>query len=343
MAAPYKRGNVWWGRAQRNGKEFRRSLGTSNRSIAEKRLRKWLEDMDAIAWGDKPPRPWESVWERFMREHFPTLKPASAKRYAVSLKNLSTVLDGKTIQQVTSALLSEFETNRRSDGATAPTIRRDLACLSVVMSYCEDWEWIEPGANIVPAYMRKRRRFGLKESPGKTRYLTEDEEAKLVDAANEPCRTAIILAIDTGLRDQEIMSLTWGQVDFRNGVIRTTTDTKSRRARVVPLPARSAQKLAQIPRHITSRFIFCHDDGTRIARLNQGLEGAWKRAGLEKVTFHDLRRTAGCRWLQRDEMSMKKISDLLGHSSIAVTEKSYAFLDLEATAQEAAQDKRIAK
>lgn len=343
MAAPYKRGNVWWGRAQRGGKEFRKSLGTSDRRTAEKRLRQWLDDMDAIAWGDKPPRPWADVWQRFMREHFPTLKPASAKRYAVSLKNLSLVMDGKTIQQVGSSLLSEFETMRRSAGATAPTIRRDFACLSVVMSYCEDWEWIEPGANIVPAYMRKRRRFGLKESPGKTRYLTEDEEARLIEAANEPSRTAIILAIDTGLRDQELMSLKWDQVDFRNGVVRTTTDTKSRRARVVPLPARSAQKLAQRPRHITSPFVFCHDDGKRYARLNQGLKGAWGRAGIAKTTFHDLRRTAGCRWLQRDGMSIAEVGGLLGHSSVAVTEKSYAFLDLEATAQKAAQDKRIAK
>lgn len=109
MAAPYKRGGVWWGRAQRGGKEYRRSLGTSDRRIAEKRLRQWLDDMDAMAWGDKPPRPWPEVWQRFMREHFPTLKPASATRYAVSLKNLSVVMDGKTIQQVTSSLLSELE------------------------------------------------------------------------------------------------------------------------------------------------------------------------------------------------------------------------------------------
>lgn len=343
MAAPYKRGNVWWGRAQRNGKEFRRSLGTSDRRTAEKRLRQWLDDMDAMAWGDKPPREWPDVWKRFMREHFPTLKPASAKRYAVSLKNLSLVLDGKTIQQVTPALLNEFETMRRSDGATAPTIRRDLACLSVIMSYCEEWEWVTEGANIVPAYMRRRRRRGLKESPGRTRYLSEAEEAALISACNEPCLTFVILAIDTGLRDQEIMSLKWEQVDFGNSVIRTTTDTKSRRSRVVPLPPRSAQKLAQWPRHISSPFVLCHDDGKRYGRLNKAFERAVKRAGLSDVKLHDLRRTAGCRWLQRDELSMEKVRDFLGHSSVAVTEKSYAFLDLEATAQKAAQDQRIAR
>lgn len=172
MAGVYKRGSTYWGRAQREGKEYRFTLRTTNKAVAEKRLRDWLTDMDAVAWGDKPPRPWQSVWERFMREHFPTIKPSSATRYAVSLQNLSRVLDGKNIQNVTTALLSEFETMRRTEGASAPTIRRDFACLSCVMSYCEEWEWIEDGKNIVPAYLRRRRRKGLKEAPGGTRYLT---------------------------------------------------------------------------------------------------------------------------------------------------------------------------
>lgn len=343
MAGIYKRGKTWWGRAQRQGKEYRFTLSTTNRGIAEKRLRQWLDDMDATAWGDKPPRPWSMVWERFMREHFPTIKPNSAKRYAVSLKNLSKVLDGKTIQQVTPAVLSEFETLRRSEGATAPTIRRDLACLSAILSYCEEWEWIEDGKNIVPAYMRRRRRRGLKEAPGRTRYLSEEEEAKLLAVCTEPCRTAVILSIETGLRDQELLSLTWEQIDFKNGTIKTTTRTKSGRARYAPLSKRSAQILAQRPRHIKSPFVLFHDDGTRYGRLNKAFEGAARRAKLKDVRWHDLRRTAGCRWLQRDRRSMEEVSTMLGHSSVAVTEKSYAFLDGEKTAQKSAQVSRTRK
>jgi integrase len=343
MAGIYKRGKTYWGRAQREGKEYRFTLSTTNRAIAEKRLRKWLDDMDAQAWGDKPPRPWEVVWERFMLEHFPTIKPNSAKRYAVSLKNLSKVLDGKTIQQVTTAVLSQFETLRRSEGATAPTIRRDLACLSAILSYCEEWEWIEDGKNIVPAYMRRRRRRGLKEAIGRRRYLSEEEETALLAECSEPCRTAVILSIETGLRDQELLSLKWEQIDFKNGTIKTTTRTKSGKARYAPLSDRSAQILAQRPRHIKSPFVLFHDDGTRYGRLNKAFEAAARRSGLKDVRWHDLRRTAGCRWLQRDGRSMQEVSTLLGHSSVAVTEKSYAFLDEEKTAQKSAQVSRTEK
>lgn len=343
MAGVYKRGETFWGRAQRDGKEYRFTLGTKDRRTAEKRLRQWLNEMDDSAWGDKPPRPWSAVWERFMREHFPTIKPNSATRYAVSLKNLSKVLDGKNIQHVTTALLSEFETLRRSEGASAPTIRRDLACLSCIMSYCEEWEWIDDGKNIVPAYMRRRRRRGLKEAPGRTRYLSVEEEAAVIGASTEPCRTAVIVSIDTGLREQELLGLTWPQIDFKNGTIRTGTKTKSGKERYAPLSQRSAQLLERRPRHIKSSFVFFHPDGKRIARLNQGFEGAVRRAGLKDVRWHDLRRTFGCRRLQGegcDVTSMQEVSAMLGHSSVAVTEKSYAFLDLEKTAQKAAQHSR---
>lgn len=343
MAGIYKRGTTYWARAQRDGREYRFSLRTTNKGIAEKRLRKWLGDMDAAAWGVKPPRPWQLVWERFVKEHSRTIKPNSAKRYVVSLANLSRVLDGKTIQQVTKALLSEFETMRRSEGASAPTIRRDLACLSCVMSYCEEWEWIDDGANIVPAYMRRRRRKGLKEAAGRTRYLTLEEEAALLAKCSEPARTAIILSIDSGMRDQEIMGLTWDRIDFKNGTIRTGTVTKNGKERFAPLAQRSAQALARHPRHIKSPFVFAHDDGKRYGRMVKAFRTAVKNAKLEDLRWHDLRRTFGVRRLRGEGYpvaTMQEVSEMLGHSSVKVTEQSYAFLDAEKTAQKAAQDQR---
>ena len=85
----YRRGNVYWGRAQRQGREQRRSLQTSSRSVAEKRLRQWLGELDAIRWGDKPRRTFQEAATDFIRKHLTTLKPSAAKRYGVSLKNLS--------------------------------------------------------------------------------------------------------------------------------------------------------------------------------------------------------------------------------------------------------------
>lgn len=337
MAGLYRRGKVYWARAQRAGREHRRSLKTADRAIAERRLRQWLADLDAIAWGDKPRRTFEEASERFIREHLTAIKPASARRYGVSLKNLAMHFAGKTLDQIKSAELSAFETARRSEGVTAGTIRRDLACLSSMLTSATDWEWIDDGSNPVPSYLRRRAKRGLKEAPARTRYLREAEEADLLQAASPAARDAITLAIDTGLRLNEMFGLTWRQVDLTRGVIITTTRTKSGRKRMVPLPARSAQFLARIPRDLEVAWVLINPDtGERYVNMTKGLKAAARRAKLIDVRWQDLRRTAGCRWLQRDRRSMEEVSILLGHSSVQVTEKCYAFLEAEEVAVEIA-------
>jgi integrase len=337
MAGIYQRGSTWWARAQRQGTEHRRSLKTRDKREAEKRLRHWLADLDAIAWGDKPRRSFDDAVRKFYAEHLPTMKRSSAIRYGVSLKWLSDHFEGKGLDQISSAALSEFETARRSAGASAPTVRRDLACLSSLLTSCEDWEWIDDGKNPVPSYLRRRRKRGLKEAPARTRYLTLEEEQALLAKSSPTVAIAVALAIDTGLRREELFSLTWAQVDLARGIIATTTDTKSGKTRMVPVAQRSAQAIGALPRHIRSPYVLWQGSGARYVQMNKGFKAACRRAGLSDVRWHDLRRTAGCRWLQRDRRSMEEVCGMLGHSSVQVTETRYAFLDGETVAQETAQ------
>lgn len=342
--AIYKRGKTYWARAQRDGREFRASLKTTSRRDAESRYRKWLDDLDASAWGDRPRRTFDDAADRFIAEHCATLKPASARRYNVSLKMLTDAFAGRFLDEITRDKLSEYETFRRSGGTSAPTVRRDLACLSSMLTSCEEWDWIPEGSNPIPGYLKRRSKRGLKEAPPRTRYLSEDEEAKILAKASPAVRQAIMVAIDTGLRLEEQFSLAWPQVDFRRGIIATTRRTKNGRARSVPLPERSAQILAHLPRHqprgknaVASLYVFRHENGDRLNNMEKGFKAAARRAGIEDVRWHDLRRTAGCRWLQRDRRSMEEVCMLLGHSSVAVTETRYAFLEGEAVAQNTAQ------
>lgn len=332
MSALYRRGKIYWARAQRQGREQRRSLKTADRSIAEKRLRQWLDELDATAWGDKPRRTFGEASEKFIREHLTTIKASSAKRYGVSLKNLAEHFGTMMLDQIKSGPLSDFETKRRADGVTNGTIRRDLACLSSLLTSAGEWEWID--ANPVPAFLRRRSKRGLKEAPPRTRYLTETEEARLLESASPHVRVAITLAIDTGLRSSELFGLQWPQIDFARGIIATTTRTKSGRARHVPLTLRSRTILGTVPRRLDTPYVLVNPDtGTRYWNMSKGLEAARRRSSTAAVRWHDLRRTAGCRWLQLDGRTMAEVSMLLGHSSVVVTEQRYAFLDSEAVAE----------
>lgn len=332
MAGVYRRGKVYWGRAQRAGQEHRRSLGTADRSLAERRFRDWLGDLDAIKWGERPRRSFEETAKKFIAEHLTAIKPGAAKRYGVSLKQLVRTFAGKTIESIGSAELSEFETLRRTDGVTASSIRRDLACLSSMLTSAVDWEWID--VNPVPAYLKRRARRGLREGSPHTRYLTLDEETALLAAATSEPRSAMALAIDTGLRREELFSLQWTQIDLIRGVIKTTTQTKNGRARMVPLPSRSRTILGTLVRYLNCPYVLVNPDTkTRYVQMDKGLKAARRRSGIAMLCWHDLRRTAGCRWLQRDGKSMAEVSILLGHSSVQVTERSYAFLDAETVAE----------
>jgi integrase len=181
--------------------------------------------------------------------------------------------------------------------------------------------------------MKRRAKRGLVEGRAKTRYLTPIEEAKLLKAASPAVRDAITLAIDTGLRLDELFGLTWPQVDLLRGVITTTTQTKNGRARKVPISKRSSQILSQQKRVLDVPFVLVNPDTKyRYVNMTKGLKAARRRSGIAMMSWHDLRRTAGCRWLQRDGRTMQEVSVLLGHSSVLVTEKHYAFLDEDAVA-----------
>lgn len=334
MAGIYRRGKVYWARAQRNNRDERRSLKTADRAIAERRLRQWLDELDATAWGDKPRRTFDETAARFIREHLTIIKPSSARRYGVSLKHLAEHFGGKTLDQIGSAALSDFETKRRTEGVSSGTIRRDLACLSSMLTSAIDWEWIDDGSNPVPSYLRRRSKRGLKEAPARTRYLSVAEEAFLLTHATEDVRKAIILAIDTGLRQGELFALKWDQVDQIRGTINTTTLTKSGRMRKVPIPTRAGTVLGTLPRYIDSPYVLVNPDTrTRYTQMTKGMKAAARRAKIKDLRWHDLRRTSGCRWLQRDRRSMDEVSMLLGHSSVKVTEERYAFLDAESVAE----------
>jgi integrase len=195
-----------------------------------------------------------------------------------------------------------------------------------------EWEWAE--GNPVPAFLKSRKRRGLRESPPRSRYLTHDEETRLLAAARDEHATpglhdAICVAIDTGMRREEQLGLRRARVSqARNQIELAEDSTKNSQAREIPLLPRAAKILAQLPAHLRSDYVFVNPEtGTRFAGLNKGLAGAARRAKIRPLTWHDLRRTCGCRLLQDHGMSLEQVRLWLGHSSVTVTEKTYAFLE----------------
>lgn len=337
-----KRGRIWWYKVRKRGKDYEGSLETENLGVAQERLKRILEELKASRWGEKPRRTFNEAAERFGIERFKTLKPSSAARYVVSIANLLEELDGVFLDEIGTARLGDFERRRKTDNVTGSTIRRDLACLSAIYSMAEYWEWTD--RNPVKPFLRERSRSGLKEGDPRNRALDADEEKEVIACASPKASRGIIVAIDTGLRKEEQLSLMWPDVDFRARHLLVRAEvTKTGKPRHVPLLPRTLNLLMEMRREIAGPYVFTTHQGRRYSRASpyfyEALQKAVRKANalraktnrepMPHVEWHDLRRTCGCRLLQDRKFSMEEVSRWLGHSSVKVTERHYAFLKIE--------------
>lgn len=257
--------------------------------------------------------------ERFILEHFPTLRPRAADRYRVSAKALHPHFADLYLDQIGKAQLGDFIADRRSQGASDPTIRRDLACLSSMFTLAISWEWADRN----PVRLLARRQ--VKESEPRTRYLSEDEYTRLVRACKPYLRPLVVFAVETGLRLQEQLSLRWSDVDLARA--EATIVGKGGKKRTIALSPIAVGTISGTVRNI-SPWVFCKAGGQRYGKLTRGLAAACKRAGIADLRWHDLRRTCGSWMLQRG-VPIHVVSRYLGHASVVITERSYAFLRTE--------------
>jgi integrase len=282
--------------------------------------------------------------DRFTREHMPTLKPGAIRRYYTSSEWVLKHFGDLRLRDVRSKALYEFEQWRkkmrhRGKRISIVTIKRDLAFLSSVMSEAEVWEW--HNHNPVKAYIRGRRSKGIMvEAEGRERYLSHEEEARLLAAQPEDVSSedlamiidAIKFAVDTGLRAEEQWTRQREHFNFaRLRVYVSAEDAKSSRSRWTPILPRSAEIINRLRVSNRSAYLFWRYDGEKIEHTwaYRILQKMAKAAGIADLEWHDLRRTCGCRLLQDYKLPMDRVSRWLGHSSVKVTEKHYAFLRVE--------------
>ena len=148
--------------------------------------------------------------------------------------------------------------------------------------------------------------------------------------------------IDTGLRRGELMALGWSHVKLdipnedlipaRGHIIVEKKRTRTKGgSRIVPLVDRAYDYL----KHAEKRglVVFPTSDGQPYSKESptvwEALKKAARKAGLEDLTFHDLGGPAAAVSCKTTGRRMEVVSRWLGHSSIAVTERCYAFLRIE--------------
>ncbi|KAF0162985.1 MAG: bacteriophage integrase [Rhodocyclaceae bacterium] len=260
----------------------------------------------------------------------------SHRAMELTLNRMMTMLPDVPLPELRRNDIAQYVVGRRKAGAANGTINCELLTLSAAINYARNrWDW--QITNPVPGQY-------VKWSPGRLRYLERPEKQQLINAAGDVSKRGahvlpdfLYVAINTGMRKNEMMHLTWDRVRLEAGsIVLTADDTKNSRPRVVPLNKEAKAAIESRRRYRNrycrgSRWVFADRSGERVKSIHAAFVEARERAKIEDFRIHDLRHTFAS-WLVMEGVSLYVVRDLLGHSSIKMTER-YAHLAQTALVQ----------
>lgn len=173
----------------------------------------------------------------------------------------------------------------------------------------------------------------------RSRFLSREEIRRLLGVCGSSLRPIVLAALHTGMRRGELLALTWKDIDFETGIVHVR-ESKSGRPRRVPLTATLHFVLEGLHSANSSTLgasVFVRgepkNDGRKVQKrhvvdagwLHSRFQKAREEAGLEQTfRFHDLRHTFASH-LAMSGIDLLTVRDLLGHSSVQMTER-YAHL-----------------
>lgn len=213
------------------------------------------------------------------------------------------------------------------------TVNRELAILSKILQLAVDAGYMEGN----PCHKVKR----IAHDNSRTRFLNDDEESNLLDALdqNGSLQSIVQLALNTGMRRGEILSLKWTDVDLNSGLI-YVKQTKTDRNRIIPMNQVVRELFSQQPRKSEYVFVSPRTGGCWV-EIKRSFKKACELAGIHDLHFHDLRHTAASK-LAATGADIVTIAEILGHASFRMTKRyTHASEDRKRSALEAMVSKNV--
>ncbi|MBW1985965.1 MAG: tyrosine-type recombinase/integrase [Deltaproteobacteria bacterium] len=311
-------GRVYWIEWYQDGYRKRERIGP-NKEAAEQRLREVLSARAEGRHIKKSP----DIRTKFqdLAQWYLNLPEVQAKKtYRRDIQSLNRLLPhfkDWLLKHITPGLVEAYRQKRLTEPSgrspqhlTRPaTVNRELACLKTIFNKA-----IKNGkAERNPAMAVKL----LRENNVRDRVLTPEEYTRLLTHCPAHLKPIVKLAYYTGMRQGEILSLTWGQVDLKDGFIELRPeDCKTNEGRLVPLNSELITMFKGMVRGLPGVKVFTYK-GRSVASIKKSFITACRRAGLNDFTFHDLRHTAINNWrLQGHDYF--RIMAASGHKTMSV-------------------------
>lgn len=214
------------------------------------------------------------------------------------------------VSQLQSKHIAAYRDKRLAEGKQGSTVIKEIGSLSHLIDISIK-DWSIPLVNNVATLVRKP-----KLAKGRDRRLVYNEEIILLQAAKNSksllLAPIIILALETGMRLGELLSLDWNNIDL-NKQTALLPLTKNGETRRVPLSKKGIETLKNIPRKINDSRVFW------IWARADSFENAWRRmlkqTDIKDLRFHDLRHEACSRFFERG-FNIMETAHISGHKTL---------------------------
>ncbi|HEX3560727.1 MAG TPA: site-specific integrase [Pyrinomonadaceae bacterium] len=247
----------------------------------------------------------------------------SVKGLKEQVEIMKSFFKGKLLRSISYGDLWRFKllrlktpTKRKEGTRAIASVHRELALLRRMLNIAVREQWLlkNPfhfGESLIsPADEKKRERI-----------LTREEETNLLNACDQPkckhLRAIIICALDSGMRQGEILKLKWADVDCEAGLITVCAfNTKTMKERTVAITTRLKLELERLWKSSAKNsddLVFRYSDNVK-----NSFTTVREKAKLNDLRFHDLRHTHATR-LDDLGFSMAKIANQLGHTQLQTT------------------------
>lgn len=270
----------------------------------------------------------DEIIDRYKKEILPR-KPKAVKQRTMQLSWWSKEIGCYSLADVTASIISENRSKLLSEEIapnktrSSSTVNRYMAALSHVLSIANrEWEWISEN----PCSKLSK----LSEPRGRVRFLSDDERSRLLIACKQSksrhLYVIVVLALSTGMRLGEILSLSWEQVDLKTCKI-ILHDTKNNERRAIPLKGHAYDVVEDWSRiqRIDTKMLFPNKrDPHRHIDIRSPWYTALQKAEIEDFHFHDLRHSAAS-YLAMNGATLAEIAEVLGHKTLQMV-KRYAHL-----------------
>jgi site-specific recombinase XerD len=320
-----------------DGKEYRESLRTTSKRVAEKKARERIKELRGKA--ERGETDW--MFHAGFTSFYDSLEQSDGDhgwsettrtRYKTSLRQIGmTLIDvfeerGEDIElagawEVDLNSVTEFVALRKDDGTSIATINRDLTAFNHLMSHIKNKGWIE--MNPVLQF----ERAGMKEILPDVVLPTHNAIIKLGRRAPGTLCFFPGFLDETGGRVTEMSRIKWSDVNgldrpVEGNVTLTLRHTKGRKVRTIMLRQGAINILLQVPHSNRSPYIFWNKTEAGFYRSASNLFWEYAQETEFGARLHDIRHKFAIERLQ-EGWSVYRVQRYIGHGSVKTTERYY--------------------